>query len=130
MMTESDDQRIDKWLWSARLFKTRSDAAEACKGGKIKVNDSAVKPSHDVKVGMIIAVPQGVLHKVVEVVGLPKSRVSAKDLPLVYVDRTPAEELERVEMLHAFKTEFRDRGAGRPTKKDRREIDKIKSLAE
>lgn len=94
----------------------------------MKADDAAVKPSHNVKIGQIIHVPVGQLHKVVEVVGIPKSRVSAKDIATVYYDRTPAEEYERIEMLHAFKTEYRDKGAGRPTKKDRREIDKLKGL--
>lgn len=123
-----DEARIDKWLWCARLFKTRSESAEACRGGRVKADDAAVKPSHNVKIGQIIHVPVGQLHKVVEVVGIPKSRISAKDIATVYCDRTPAEEYERIEMLHAFKTEYRDKGAGRPTKKDRREIDKLKGL--
>ena len=118
--------RIDKWLWCARLFKTRTMAADACKGGKVKVSDVSVKPSHDVKIGEVIAVQQGQLHKVVEVLDIPKSRVSPKDVPNIYADRTPAEEYERIEFMHAYKAEWRDRGAGRPTKKERRMIEKMK----
>ena len=123
---ENEELRIDKWLWCARLFKTRTLAADACKGGKVKVNEVSMKPSHDVKVGEVISVQLGQLHKVVEVLSIPKSRVSPKDVVNIYVDRTPAEEYERIEFMHAYKAEYRDRGAGRPTKKDRRILDKLK----
>ena len=121
-----EELRIDKWLWCARLFKTRTLAADACKGGKVKIDDCSIKPSRDVKVGELIQVQLGQLHKVVEVKSIPKSRVSPKQVEEVYIDITPKEEYERIEFLHAFKVEYRDRGAGRPTKKDRRIIDKIK----
>ena len=121
-----EELRIDKWLWCARLFKTRTLAADACKGGKVKIDDNSIKPSRDVKIGVKIQVQLGQLHKVVEVKSIPKSRVSPKQGEEVYIDITPKEEYERIEFLHAFKVEYRDRGAGRPTKKDRRIIDKIK----
>lgn len=123
---DDDELRIDKWLWCARLFKTRTLAADACKGGKVKIDGVSVKPSYDVKMNTVVNVQQGQLHKVVEVIGFPKSRVSPKDVANVYIDRTPAEEYERMEFMHAFKAEYRDKGSGRPTKKDRRIIDKIK----
>lgn len=125
-MDNNEELRIDKWLWCARLFKTRTSAADACRGGKVKVNDAALKPSHDVKVGEIIAVQLGQLHKVVEVVSIPKNRVSPKDVPNIYKDMTPAEEYERIEFMHAYKAEYREKGSGRPTKKDRRILDKLK----
>ena len=112
---DNEELRIDKWLWCARLFKTRTLAADACKGGKVKVNAVSMKPSHDVKVG-----------EVTGVLSIPKSRVSPKDVPNIYIDRTPTEEYERIEFMHAYKAEYRDRGAGRPTKKDRRILDKLK----
>lgn len=123
----SDSVRIDKWLWAARLFKTRAIAVEACKGGKVKIDQQTVKPSREVKQGEQITVQQEQLHKTVEVLSLIKNRVSAKQLDEVYIDRTPAEEYERIELMRQFKTEYRDRGAGRPTKKDRRIIDKLKT---
>ena len=122
-MTEA---RIDKWLWAARLFKTRSLAADAIKGGKVKINDNAVKPSHEVKEGEVIQVQIEQLHKVVQVKTLVKNRVSPKQVTEVYADLTPAEEYERIEFMHAYKTEYRDRGAGRPTKKERRMMEKLK----
>lgn len=125
-MSEDNSIRIDKWLWAARLFKTRALAVDACKGGKVKINDSDVKPSREVKEDEVIHVRIDQLHKVVRVKTLVKNRVSPKQVPEVYEDITPAEEYERIEMMRAYKSEYRDRGAGRPTKKDRRIIDKIK----
>ena len=126
MNTEENIVRMDKWLWAARLFKTRSLAADAIKGGKVKVDDNPVKPSREVKVGDIIQVQIEQLHKVVEVKTVIKNRVSAKQVPEVYNDLTPKEEYERIEFMHAYKAEWRERGAGRPTKKERRMIERLK----
>ena len=120
--------RIDKWLWAARLFKTRSLAVTAIKGGKVKIDDLPVKPSRDVKVDDIIQVQIEQLHKVVQVKSVVKNRVSPKVVPEVYTDLTPKEEYERIEFMRAYKGEYRDRGAGRPTKKERRIIEKMKDL--
>lgn len=126
-MTEEENiVRIDKWLWAARLFKTRSLAADAIKGGKVKMDNSPVKPSHEVKEGDIIQVQIEQLHKVVQVKMVIKNRVSPKQVPEVYTDLTPQEEYERIEFMHAYKAEWRDRGAGRPTKKERRLIERLK----
>ena len=125
-MAEEEPIRIDKWLWAARLFKTRSIAADAIKGGKVKVDDNPVKPSREVKEGDIIQVQVGQLHKVVEVKTVVKNRVSPKQVPEVYNDLTPKEEYERIELMNAYKAEWRDRGAGRPTKKERRMIERLK----
>ena len=126
MENEENIVRIDKWLWAARLFKTRSLAADAIKGGKVKVDDNPVKPSREVKVGDVIQVQIEQLHKVVEVKIVIKNRVSAKQVPEVYTDLTPKEEYERIEFMRAYKAEWRDRGAGRPTKKERRLIERLK----
>lgn len=123
---EEQGVRLDKWLWAARLFKTRAIATDAIKGGKVKINDTAVKPSREVKEGEIIQVQIEQLHKVVQVKTVIKNRVSAKQVPEVYTDLTPKEEYERIEFMHAYKSEYRDRGAGRPTKKERRMIEKMK----
>jgi len=125
-MAEEEPIRIDKWLWAARLFKTRSIAADAIKGGKVKVDDNPVKPSREVKEGDVIQVQVGQLHKVVEVKTVVKNRVSPKQVPEVYNDLTPKEEYERIEFMNAYKAEWRDRGAGRPTKKERRMIERLK----
>jgi ribosome-associated heat shock protein Hsp15 len=126
MAEEDNIVRMDKWLWAARLFKTRSLAADAIKGGKVKVDDNPVKPSREVKVGDVIHVQIGQLHKVVEVKTVAKNRVSPKQVPEVYNDLTPKEEYERIEFMNAYKAEWRDRGAGRPTKKERRMIERMK----
>ena len=126
MAEEDNIVRMDKWLWAARLFKTRSLAADAIKGGKVKVDGNSVKPSREVKAGDVIQVQIDQLHKVVEVKTVIKNRVSAKQVPEVYNDLTPKEEYERIEFMHAYKAEWRDRGAGRPTKKERRLIEKMK----
>lgn len=126
MAEEDNIVRMDKWLWAARLFKTRSMAADAIKGGKVKVDGNPVKPSREVKEGDVIQVQIDQLHKVVQVKTVIKNRVSAKQVPEVYADLTPKEEYERIEFMHAYKAEWRDRGAGRPTKKERRMIEKMK----
>ena len=126
MENEENIVRMDKWLWAARLFKTRSLAADAIKGGKVKIDGNPVKPSREVKEGDVIQVQIDQLHKVVEVKTVIKNRVSAKQVPEVYNDLTPKEEYERIEFMHAYKAEWRDRGAGRPTKKERRMIEKMK----
>ena len=126
MAEEDNIVRMDKWLWAARLFKTRSLAADAIKGGKVKVDGNPVKPSREVKEGDVIQVQIDQLHKVVQVKTVIKNRVSAKQVPEVYSDLTPQEEYERIEFMHAYKAEWRDRGAGRPTKKERRMIERMK----
>ena len=126
MESKEDIVRMDKWLWAARLFKTRSLAADAIKGGKVKVDGNPVKPSREVKEGDVIQVQIEQLHKVVQVKTVIKNRVSAKQVSEVYTDLTPKEEYERIEFMHAYKAEWRDRGAGRPTKKERRMIEKMK----
>ena len=126
MAEEENIVRMDKWLWAARLFKTRSLAADDIKGGKVKVDGNPFKPSREVKEGDVIQVQIEQLHKVVQVKTVIKNRVSAKQVPEVYNDLTPKEEYERIEFMHAYKAEWRDRGAGRPTKKERRMIERMK----
>ena len=120
-----DATRIDKFLWAIRVFKTRTDATEACKGNKITVNGQGVKPSREVKAGDLIEVRKGsVLYKFKVKAPLEK-RVGAKDVPAYAENLTPESELAK---LHAPVETFfikRDRGAGRPTKKDRREMDSL-----
>ena len=126
MAEEENIVRMDKWLWAARLFKTRSLAADAIKGGKVKIEGNPIKPSREVKEGDVIQVQIDQLHKVVQVKTVIKNRVSAKQVPEVYADLTPKEEYERIEFMHAYKAEWRERGAGRPTKKERRMIERMK----
>lgn len=119
--------RIDKWLWTVRLFKTRSMATDACNAGKVKMNGTNVKPSKNIKPDEVFEVHIGQLVKTVKVLDAPKSRVGAPLVPQYCEDLTPPEEYERVRMLN-MRFERRDRGEGRPTKRDRRQIDFIKNL--
>lgn len=117
-------ERIDKWLWAVRLFKTRSMASNACKGGKIKLNGQAVKPAKEIKADDIITVQSGIITKTVKVIDIPKSRVGAKLVVHYLSDLTPDEEYEKLKMQQKENKGLRQKGLGRPTKKERREIDK------
>lgn len=118
--------RIDKWLWSVRLFKTRSLSAEACKSNKVYIADQAVKPSREVQVGDMITLRLGQLTKTIEVKQLLKSRVGAKLVENYMIDHTPADEYEKQKFARELNYEYRDRGIGRPTKKERRILEKLK----
>ncbi len=119
------DIRIDKWLWCIRAFKTRSLAAEACKNGNVTVNGNDAKPGRDVHVGDTVAFRQGILTRTLKAVVLPHSRVAAKELVNLIVDLTPAEEYEKLKRAEVELLPIRERGAGRPTKRDRRETDRL-----
>lgn len=118
--------RIDKYLWAVRLYKTRSLATEACKSGRVKFKGLPVKPSHEVKVGDIYDLVIEQLHKQIQVKQLLHNRVSAKLVEESMTDLTPKEEYERIQMVRQYGFEKRDRGVGRPTKRDRREIEEFK----
>ena len=126
MAKELEKLRIDKYLWAIRIFKTRSLATEACKAGRVKLNGQNIKPSYVVKVGETYHIQKGIEKKVVKVLDLLDKRVDAKTAVTFYEDLTPVEE------TYGYKSTFhapvlkRDRGTGRPTKKDRREIDDLK----
>ncbi len=118
--------RIDKWLWAVRVFKTRNQAADACRGGKVKVEGQKVKPSKEVTEGDVVEVQLGIFKKKLKILKAAKNRVSAKLVPDLAEDLTPAEEYEKMQLLRQLNYEKRDRGAGRPTKKERREIERLK----
>ncbi len=118
--------RIDKYLWSVRIYKTRNIAIDACKAGKVKIEGHSVKPSRVIKEGDVIDLSIGPLNRKIKVKSLLHNRVSAKLVPDYLEDLTPPEEYERIQLMNEFNAEWRDRGLGRPTKKDRRFIDKLK----
>lgn len=124
-MAVAEKLRIDKYLWAIRAFKTRSVATEACKAGRVKLVGQNLKPSHVVKVGEIYTVQKGIERKVVKVVALLERRVDAKTAVNFYEDLTPVEETQAYKSVFHAPTLIRDRGAGRPTKRDRREIDDL-----
>jgi len=117
--------RIDKYLWCIRLYKTRSIATEACKKGHIKINDANVKASKLIFNGEQITVRKDQINYKIEVLDIPPNRVSAKLVDLYRKDCTPAEEFEKFELLKYSKDYYRKKGTGRPTKKDRRDIDDL-----
>ena len=118
--------RIDKWLWAVRVFKTRSDAAEACRTGKVTINGSEAKPSKEVKEGDLLTVKKvPIMRYSYKVVGLVERRLPAKDVPTYCLDITPQEELDKLNAPTETFFVVRDRGAGRPTKKERRDMDAL-----
>lgn len=120
--------RIDKWLWSVRIFKSRTIATDACKSGKVKIADVAVKPSYLLSREEIIEVRKNGFNLQFRVIDLIQKRVGAPIAQKCYKDLTPQEELEKYNKWFIGKAapEMRERGAGRPTKKERREIDRFK----
>lgn len=115
--------RIDKYLWSTRYFKTRNLGTEACKKGHVKINDQVAKPAREVYPMDKIIVRKNQINYQFTVLDLPKSRVGAKLVDLYRKDTTPKEAFEHNELLQYSKEYYRKKGMGRPTKKDRREID-------
>lgn len=122
------EERIDKFLWSIRVYKTRSEATDACKSGKIVVNGQEAKASKDIKEGDIIDVRKGSVHFKYRVIIPVGNRQGAKTVPQYAEDITPQEELDKLNA--PFETIFvkRDRGTGRPTKKERRDLEKLMDL--
>ena len=121
----SDVIRLDKYLWAVRVFKTRSDAADAIRQNRVLINDAYAKPSREVKVGDMISVRRERVHYSYKVLDLVSSRQPAKNVPMYCLNCTPQEELDKLNVPHETIFVFRERGMGRPTKKDRRNIDAL-----
>ena len=119
-----ESQRIDKFLWSVRLFKTRTLAAEACRGGKIKLNGEVCKASKELKTGDEISFKFGPITKKVRVKNFPTNRVAAKLVENFLDDLTSPEEYEKLKLMKELGPPVFHEGKGRPTKKDRRSMDK------
>lgn len=118
-MDVMESTRVDLWLWAVRLTKTRPDAAEACRAGHVRINDRTAKPATTVVPGDTVAARVGDTTRVVEVLRVIQKRVGAADAVTCYLDRTP-----EPPPAMAAPVAVRDRGAGRPTKRDRRVLDK------
>ena len=118
--------RIDKWLWAVRVFKTRSQAGAACKGGKVKIGGQSVKASREVNVGEEISVSLISISRTIRVKTLLNNRVAAKMVPDYMEDLTPQEEYDEQKLKQKMNAEYRRRGEGRPTKKERRIIERLK----
>ncbi|WP_020530863.1 RNA-binding S4 domain-containing protein [Flexithrix dorotheae] len=117
--------RIDKFIWAVRICKTRTIASEACKSGRIMLNGQNVKSSREVKVGDFFEVKRGAITRKFKVKELLKNRVSAKLVENYITDVTPQEELDKLEMIRISSQSNREKGLGRPTKKERRDIDRL-----
>ena len=119
------DVRLDKYLWAVRVYKTRSDAADAIRNNRVMVNNAYAKPSREVQVGDIISVKKMPVTYSYKVLDLVSSRQGAKLVPQYCLNITPQEELDKLPTPRETIFVFRERGTGRPTKKERREIDAL-----
>lgn len=117
---------MDKWLWAVRLYKTRTVAASACAGGKVRVGGDPVKPARSVRPGEIIVATTGEVTRTVRVINLIERRVAAAEARQCYEDLTPASEYERPRLPDFRPLAIRPKGTGRPTKKDRRKTDEFR----
>lgn len=126
----ADATRIDKWLWTVRVYKTRSVATEECKKGRISIGGIEVKPSRELKIGDILEVRKSPVTYRYKVLQFPANRLGAKLVPEYMQDITPPENLKVLEMQKYMGWSERDRGAGRPTKRERREIDRFRDVVD
>ena len=125
-MAEKNTTRIDKWLWAVRIYKTRSIAAGACAGGKVKIDGNTVKASRMMRKGDIIQVRKRVIKYEYKVLKIAEKRMGAKLVPDFLEDITPEEELDKLASAHKQPLQTREKGQGRPTKKERRVMDKVR----
>jgi len=117
--------RLDKWLWCVRLFKTRALATDACRAGSVLVNDLPAKPAREVHAGEIVSVRQGIITRTLRVVAVPTARLGAKLVPAHTEDLTPPAEYEKARAQRVQHVLAREKGSGRPTKRDRRLLDQL-----
>jgi len=117
--------RIDKFLWSVRLFKTRSLAAEACKKNRVFVNDNEIKSAKTIKINDVITIKKTGIGFKYKVLALNEKRVGAKLVDEFIIDITPLEDKEKYDVIQASQKHYRQQGEGRPTKKNRRDIEKF-----
>ena len=125
-MVEKHNTRIDKWLWAVRIFKTRAIATEACSGGKVKIDGTAVKASRKIQVGDVIQVRKGVIKFMYKVLKIAEKRMGAKLVPDFLEDMTPEQELAKLKSAKKQPIQTREKGQGRPTKRERRKIDQLR----
>ena len=122
MVKETDTERIDKFLWNIRLFKTRSLAKQACNKGRVLLNDQPVKPSRNVEAGDTISIKQAPIYKSYKILGVISNRIGAK-LVLNYLEEiTPDDDIAKLRVVKSNAV-YRKKGLGRPTKKERRDIE-------
>ncbi|MEM7187804.1 MAG: S4 domain-containing protein [Bacteroidota bacterium] len=122
--------RIDKYLWCTRYYKTRNMATQACKKGSVRIGEATVKPSREVYPGDQISLRKNQINYSLEVLDIPPNRVGAKLVSLYRTDTTPKEAFENQELLQFAKRHYRKKGMGRPTKKDRRDLEDFADQAD
>lgn len=120
--------RIDKYLWATRYYKTRNQASVACKKGQVRVSETIAKPSREVYIGEMISLRKNQINYQLEVLDIPPNRVGAKLVDLYRKDTTPKEAFDNQELLRLAKDHYRKSGTGRPTKKDRRDLEDYTDL--
>jgi len=119
--------RIDKWLWAMRIFKTRTIAAEECKKGRVMIEGVEVKPSRSIHLNEIVIVKKPPLLYTFRIKALTERRLAAKEVPLFMDNLTTEEELAKLDMIKLSGMSNRERGTGRPTKRERRDLDDLKN---
>jgi ribosome-associated heat shock protein Hsp15 len=129
-MNAGEDVRVDKWLWAVRVFKTRSLAIEACQAGHVKLGEQRVKPARSVRVGDVFTVQLGELTRTLKVIDLLKGRVGAGLVKHYAQDLTPPSEYQKAKDKRLEPLFHRPKGAGRPTKRDRRLLDSMRGASE
>ena len=117
--------RLDRWLWAMRVYKTRSDALDACRGSAVRLNGNIAKPAAKVRIGDIVVARTQALRRTLQVLALSDKRLGAARLPEFMEDQTPPEDLEAAREKRANARLFKHEGGGRPTKKDRRTIERL-----
>lgn len=122
---DSAPARLDKWLWSVRLFKSRALATDACRAGSVEIAGLLAKPAREVRTNDQISLRQGIIVRTLRVIGVPHSRVGAKRVPEYYEDLTPDTEFAKLREHRVQNLLARDKGSGRPTKRDRRDLDRF-----
>ena len=125
-MAEKHNTRIDKWLWAVRIFKTRAQATEACAGGKVKIDGTAVKASRKIQPGETLLVRKGVIKYMYKVLKIAEKRMGAKLIIDFVEDLTSDDERAKLKSSHKQPLQTREKGQGRPTKKERRIMDEIR----
>lgn len=120
------EERIDKWLWSMRVFKTRSIATDACKKGRVTINGAQIKPSRNIKIGEIVDVKKPPITYTFKVLAIPNGRLGAKLVPEYLENLTPQSQYDLLEMSRISGFVDRSKGLGRPTKRDSRELAKFR----
>ena len=125
-MVEKHTTRIDKWLWVVRIFKTRAMATEACTGGKVKINGTTAKASRRIQPGDIVQVRKGVVKYLYKVRKNAEKRMGAKLVSDYLEDLTPEDELAKLKSAQKQPIQIREKGQGRPTKRERRNMDKFR----